>query len=421
MKGAEQKADKKADKKADSRELKDALAKLLKNEPPYEEIQYFIKEVENYFSEEGTAGPEHKVIVLGTSVPEEFIYASGTSPNWILGGSLEMGQWADDELPRDTDPVSRSIFGHLLKQLSLCGSDSLIVIPVVGDSSRKMAYLLRRAGKKVHTIDIPPVKDRFAIRKWDLQLELFGEALSRHTGKRITKQSLQEASDKVAYARIQMQQFLKASNGRLGELEGSYRMFLLGSYYCSDDITEWSRNMHQLNVRLTKLPMRQTEQTDRNNVLLMGSPIYFPNFKIPFLLQEVGMNLCANVDYTIQKSFTSPASWKKRKVDFYRLFHRFYKKDCSSAYIQNRAMLDSIVRLIGEKQIDGVVYHVLKGQIEYDFELEWFEQLFSKYEIPVFRLETDYNYQDIEQLRIRMEAFMEVLTQRKYSRKAAAL
>lgn len=56
---------------------------------------------------------------------------------------LEMTQWADG-LPRDTDPISRSMFGHLLKSLNNCTEDSLIVIPVVGDSSRKMDYLLKQ-------------------------------------------------------------------------------------------------------------------------------------------------------------------------------------------------------------------------------------------------------------------------------------
>lgn len=63
-----------------------------------------------------------------------------------------------------------------------------------------------------------------------------------------------------------------------------------------------------------------------------------------------------------------------------------------------------------------IVYHVLKGQIEYDFELGRFEELSEKLDIPVFRLETDYNYQDIEQLRIRLEAFSEILNQRRYRR-----
>ena len=36
----------------------------------------------------------------------------------------------------------------------------------------------------------------------------------------------------------------------------------------------------------------------------------------------------------------------------------------------------------------------------------------AEYGVPVFRLETDYQQQDVEQLRIRMEAFAEMLRQR---------
>ena len=47
------------------------------------------------------------------------------------------------------------------------------------------------------------------------------------------------------------------------------------------------------------------------------------------------------------------------------------------------------------------------------FELPRIEKAAEELDIPVFRLETDYQYQDMEQLRIRMEAFGEMLTQRK--------
>ena len=92
----------------------------------------------------------------------------------------------------------------------------------------------------------------------------------------------------------------------------------------------------------------------------------------------------------------------------------FYRNDTSSAYVKNDSLYERIAKLLTEKEIDGVVYHVLKGQIEYDLELGRFEELFEKLDIPVFRLETDYNYQDIEQLRIRLEAFSEILNQRRY-------
>ena len=51
---------------------------------------------------------------------------------------------------------------------------------------------------------------------------------------------------------------------------------------------------------------------------------------------------------------------------------------------------------------------------EYDFELNRYESFFVDRNIPVFRLETDYKYQDIEQIRIRVEAFKEMLIQNLY-------
>jgi benzoyl-CoA reductase/2-hydroxyglutaryl-CoA dehydratase subunit BcrC/BadD/HgdB len=68
--------------------------------------------------------------------------------------------------------------------------------------------------------------------------------------------------------------------------------------------------------------------------------------------------------------------------------------------------------LLSNMRVEGIVCHILKGQIEYDFLLGRLEPLFERYDIPVFRLETDYQYQDIEQLRIRLEAFAEMLGQR---------
>jgi len=38
----------------------------------------------------------------------------------------------------------------------------------------------------------------------------------------------------------------------------------------------------------------------------------------------------------------------------------------------------------------------------------------AKLGIPIIRLESDYNEEDVEQLRIRMEAFTEMLNQKRY-------
>ena len=103
--------------------------------------------------------------------------------------------------------------------------------------------------------------------------------------------------------------------------------------------------------------------------------------------------------------------WQGRERLMRRVSENFYRRDGSTSYAVNEAAYQHLNACLRQEAVEGVVYHVLKGQIEYDFELERTEALLESYGIPLFRLETDYQYQDVEQLRIRMEAFSEMLMQ----------
>lgn len=126
------------------------------------------------------------------------------------------------------------------------------------------------------------------------------------------------------------------------------------------------------------------------------------------------MEICSQADYTTMQI---QAAWDLEGD----LGDTFYFRDISPAYVSNDSMYKLAVKMVLEQRIEGIVYHVLKGQIEYDFELGRLEETFEKMDVPVFRLETDYNYQDVEQLRIRLEAFSEVLQQKKYGKEALAI
>jgi benzoyl-CoA reductase/2-hydroxyglutaryl-CoA dehydratase subunit BcrC/BadD/HgdB len=69
--------------------------------------------------------------------------------------------------------------------------------------------------------------------------------------------------------------------------------------------------------------------------------------------------------------------------------------------------------LIDDYQVEGVIYHILKGCHPYDVETKIIEQLMEKKGIPMLKIETDYSPQDVEQLRTRIEAFQETLKGRR--------
>ncbi len=72
-----------------------------------------------------------------------------------------------------------------------------------------------------------------------------------------------------------------------------------------------------------------------------------------------------------------------------------------------------IVELIEEFKIDGVIYNVLVGCHLFDFEFPRMMKELSRRDIPVLRIETDYSPEDVEQMRTRIEAFIETLREKR--------
>ena len=85
-------------------------------------------------------------------------------------------------------------------------------------------------------------------------------------------------------------------------------------------------------------------------------------------------------------------------------------RPCSCpTFADNTERIYRIRQMIADHRIQGVVYHVLRGCLVYDFEYRMLEDELGKMDIPVIRIESDYNEEDVEQLRIRIEAFIELI------------
>ncbi|MCC8127203.1 MAG: 2-hydroxyacyl-CoA dehydratase family protein [Clostridiales bacterium] len=401
-------------------EIRDALDRLNQAAPLWKELDYFFETAENGCLLTKDNCKKGTVIALGSSVPEELLLASGACCHRVFGGSMQTGAWGGDRLPRDADGVSRSALGYLIGAEDISPRDILILIPVVSDNNRKLAGILRQSGYRVHTIDFPPAKDLWAEEKWLRQWEDCREALSAHTGKRIGFRALGRACKDLSDCRAQIRRFLQIAYERRDLVSGSLRMFLLFSYFWATDIREWTFHLSVLVEEMKKTAQRRDLSgiNHRANVLLMGSPVYFPNYKVPFLIEDAGMYISAHIDSTTWELAGVDGESDTKKLSASERAIQFYRNDCSGAYAQNRTLMERILQVIRQRPVDGVIYQVLKGQVEPDFEMERFEKCFEAQGLPVFRLETDYSSQDTGQLSIRLDAFMELLTQQRYRKGA---
>ena len=411
--------------KNQTNDFSESIIRIRKEHARLQSLEYFADLARQWYENIVNGKTRTRTVILGTGVPEELVMAIDASPLRILGGSHESCMWSDDFVPRDTDPVSRSLLGFVrMLQQNDQEHEILYIIPSNSDSLRKIAYQLMRDGEKVHVLDVPPSKaDELSFGQWKKSLSGMMEAIEQHCRKWASSASIHKSIRNAVRARTALHRFVIMSAGQEDILSPAVRILVQNSYSFAADLSEWTKHMHELMYEMLMLNKgRQANHKNNPGVLLVGSPIYFPNLKLPYLLDESGLNIIRQMDAFENIRLIKPKISKihrnyRKMID--AVARAWYKADASTAYLKNEAMRVRIRKMCESQMVEGVVFHILKGQIEQDFELPWCEEMLEEYGIPLFRLETDYQYQDVEQLRIRMEAFSELLHQNRFLEKEA--
>lgn len=374
--------------------------------------EYFFELAAQYFNIEHMQKRSPKVIVLGTALPPEIIYAfTSENPLWVFGGSRTMIAVSDSDVPRDTDPISRAMLGYLQTAVQMAET-ALVIVPLISDNQRKLAYILKDQGWNVETIHLPPYAS-IGGDMYDDEMKRLCSVLGMHLNKRLP--SFKKAALFMEKVGVAIRRFTSIASVHPVHISSSARMLILNSFYMAQDLNRWLAQLSKLSDELESTPPAPARSLPK--FLLIGSPVYFCCYKIPLLLHDIGVDLCAYIDPGLYR-FAAPRTGSKKNITLSSIAAAQLNYDMSGAFIDNNVLLSALKEQVELTKPDGVIWHILRGQNEYDFELIRLESYITDdLDIPVFRLETDYQYQDVEQVRVRMEAFAELISQRKTSQK----
>lgn len=360
--------------------------------------------------------PEEKK-VIGTycmMVPQELIYAAGAENVKLCSGSFPAFSIGEDVTPRDACPLVKAVAGmQEIGKLTPYADCDLMVVPVTCDCKKKLASMLAETAS-VHVMQVP------SIRQSDELLDLYVEELYRMipvleavTGKRITYESLMEGVDVVGAAQTEMARFMRlrrSSNAM--RIRGIHVMTVMNALSVMP-IEEWTKALKALNDELEEKIRTDFVITKKKlpRLLLTGSPVTFPNIKLPLLIEETGGALVADETCMGERFLYDPlAVWDQSFDGYMRAMATRSIRPCSCpTFLDSSTRIYRLKQMIKDNQVEGVVYHVLRGCLVYDFEYQMIEEEMGKLGIPIIRVETDYNEEDIEQLRIRIEAFVELI------------
>jgi benzoyl-CoA reductase/2-hydroxyglutaryl-CoA dehydratase subunit BcrC/BadD/HgdB len=181
------------------------------------------------------------------------------------------------------------------------------------------------------------------------------------------------------------------------------------SYF--DDIGRWINQTEQLCKEIESKPTIAKQDTPR--ILITGSPLVLPTWKVPNIIEESGGLVVTDDMCTGTKGYWDPVERNFFTSDqVISLADRYLMNTCA-CFTPNTAREVRLRQFIEDWKIDGVIYHVSQACHTYGMEQRRINKEMEKMDIPVLNIETDFSQEDVEQIRTRIEAFLELITSKK--------
>lgn len=383
-------------------------------------LKYFTDILENIFVKMQDAKRNKGIKTIGTycvMVPAELIYAAGAMPVKLCCGSYTAFNLGDDMAPRDSCPLIKAIVGFEASEtMPIYNNCDLMVVPTTCDCKKKMIYMLEEY-TSVMPLHVPSSKtDDESMEYYIKDLYTLKDKLQEITGQRVTLRKLNASINLIADVQFEISRFYKLKQSTPSLIKGTHAMAIMNAY-SYDRVDRWGNALHLLNNELEmRLATGQFVSRDRNpRIMLTGSPVIFPNIKVPLLIEELGGILVADETCMGERGLYDPVAVVDPSMDgmMRALANRYILPCTCPTFVDNEQRILRIKQMMEDHKVEGVIYHVLRGCLVYDYEYTKLEDVLGEMGIPIIRLESDYNEEDVEQLKIRIEAFIELIKYKK--------
>jgi benzoyl-CoA reductase/2-hydroxyglutaryl-CoA dehydratase subunit BcrC/BadD/HgdB len=366
-----------------------------------------VREVEDFRKKGG------KVIgVFCNLVPEELIYAAGAIPIRLCSGFYDAVHPAEEVLPRDVCPLIKSSMGFKVVGLPFFELCDVVVVPTTCDGKKKLGDVLSDY-MPVWMLQLPNMKDVQESKElWSIEVGLLKKKIERLTGNKITVDRLRKSIELLHRRTRVFRRFYELRKSEKPVItERDALLVVQASFF--DDVGRWIEKTDVLCDELEKNKGRGVCDEGTLRLMLLGSPVIWPNFKLLNVVEEYAVVVADEMCSGTQQLY-DPV-----EVDEYTMEgmlkaveERYLLPSICPCFTKSDDRIDRLLQMKEDFKVDGVVYHQLRLCQLYDMEFHKVKQVFAQEGIPLLRIQTDYSKEDIEQIRTRVEAFLEMIKMR---------
>jgi benzoyl-CoA reductase/2-hydroxyglutaryl-CoA dehydratase subunit BcrC/BadD/HgdB len=393
----------------------DELAEANKTVRSMDYFYDFAKMMYTWRVEEIAAEKEKGKRVIGSFcnfVPEELIIAAGAIPLRHCAGFQDTILPAEEILPRNFCPLIKSALGFSLTGNPLHELTDVIVVPTTCDGKKKYCEIIA-GDKETWVMEVPHTTETPQARElWLKEIKLMKKNLEKLTGNRITRQSLKKAIILSNKKRSLIRRLYEVRKRNPPTIWGRDAL-LVTSISHFDNPNRWIDKTEELCSEIEGSEKGVCSES-APRILVTGSPIFMPTWKIPMIIEESGGIIVSDDICTGSKGFWDPIEvpyWTKENM-LLSIADRYLMNTCA-CFTPNLARQIRLQGFVKDFNVQGVFYHILQACHIYGVEAKGIETALKTDGIPMLTIETDYSQEDVEQIRTRVEAFLEMIVSRR--------
>ncbi|MCB2229047.1 MAG: 2-hydroxyacyl-CoA dehydratase family protein [Desulfarculaceae bacterium] len=345
-------------------------------------------------------------------VPEEIVRATGATLVGLCTGADFATEEVDKYLPRNTCALIKSAFGFKLgKVCPYLESADLIVGENTCDGKKKSYETLNDLVPNLYVMDLPQVHSDEGKALMAAEYERFKIAMEELTGVEITPERLKEGIEIVNNKRAALHRLYKLRAHDPAPISGLDAL-LINQVSFYDDPVRFTASVHkicdELEERIAKGEGAVAQGAPR--ILFSGCPMAVPNWKLPWVVESagavvVGEESCVGERGTRNLTDGSGATMEELMA---AIVDRYWKIDCA-VFTPNPERPEHVKQMAEDYKAQGVIHYGLQFCQPYAMEAIPMERKVEVGGLPVLRIETDYSMEDAEQLKTRVEAFLEMI------------
>ena len=340
-------------------------------------------------------------------MPEELVMASGAIPLGLAqGGDNSAVENAGPYLPRWVDTFNRAQVGYIMMKYDPYYEifDLYMMTIIDGANAFTVAVLECFTDLDTFKVEIPHEKKERGLKYYLDSLYRFREKLEELTGNRVTNESLNEAIKLCNKERKLLREISLLRKADAVPITGTDFAKLLHASYIADKASY----IDLLESYLEELKGIDGEQA-RPRILLTGSTLGAGDYKIHNAAKKLGGDIVIEQYCEGLRDY-----WQDVEVNgdpMEAIADRYFmKKIAHGVFTPARERLEFVADLANDFNVDGVIWYTPMYRDSFDMEAIYFPKILKeRANIPMIKLDTDYDPTETGALRTRIEAFFEIL------------